>query len=836
MAGLTTATMDAVANDLRHAVRTFARAPGFAIVVVLTLAVGIGASTAVFSLVNGALLRPLAFAEPDRLVALHEGAPALGFERTPFSPPDLLDVQRDQRSFEAVGAYRNLPLELSGRGDAERIVGAKITANLFPLLGAEPALGRLFTPDEDRPGNNLALISWELWQRRYAGSDAAIGESIELDRRPHTIIGVMPRSFGFPPRGPTANGEPADVWTPMAFTEPEVTERGSRFNHSVVARLEQDVTVTAAQADLDVLARRIANEYPPVLRNNADALQLTVRPLREEIAGAVRAPLLMLFAAIGLVLLVACANVANLLLSRAAAREREAGIRAALGASRSRLFQRLATEALLLTFSGGVLGVALARWVVGAVPIAVARAVPGIEGAPLDVHVLAFAVGVATATGIVFGALPVLTGRRDFGMLRDAGGRATPWRQHRLQNGLVVTTVALAFVLLVGAGLFVRSFSALLAADPGFRSAGVLSVSLALPQNGYPTAVEVRGFHERALERVAAIPGVQSVAVATDLPLESYETRMFTPERARLESGTTGSTQLSWVHGPYFETLGIRLVAGRLFLPEEQSERRPVVIINEALANRLWPDGNAVGQRLKWGPREAPGSWLTIVGVVSDVAGGPAVSAGLPKDKPIRAYEPFRSFPDFFLDNAVSGFGRDVRLAVRTYGDPSSSIAPLRRELASLDPQLAIARIAPMDDLIGERIAPQRFTTALLATFGGGALLLVAIGLYGLLSFTVEQRRREIGVRVALGAEPRKLVRMMVGKGLKLVSVGVAFGLAGAVVETRLLGAFLSGVGANDPITFVAVPLVLVGVALLAAGLPAHRAARLDPTRVLREE
>jgi predicted permease len=396
--------------------------------------------------------------------------------------------------------------------------------------------------------------------------------------------------------------------------------------------------------------------------------------------------------------------------------------------------------------------------------------------------------------------------------------------------------VALAFILLVGAGLFVRSFSALMATDPGFRSTGVLSVSLALPLDGYPTAQDVRTFHESAIARVARIPGVRSTTVATDLPLEAYEMRMFTSDSAAPAGSATGSTQLSWVHGPYFETLGLELEAGRLFLPEEHTVQRNVVIINKGLADRLWPDQEAVGQRIKWGPPEGPAPWLTVVGVVSDVATGPEISAVMRDDRPVHAYEPFRQFPDFFLDNAVSGFGRDVRLAVHTEGDPIALIGSVRSELASLDPQLAIARIVTMDELKAERVAPQRFTTALLTIFGGGALLLAAIGLYGILSFTVQQRRREIGVRVALGAEPRRLVRMMVGKGVTLVGRGMVLGLAGALAMTRLVQSFLYEIDAFDPLTFVAVPLVLAGAGLLACALPAFKATRLDPMQALRAE
>lgn len=829
--------MDSLAYDLRHAVQNLVRSPGFSIIVLLILAVGIGATTAVFSLVNSVLIRPLGFVDLDRLVALHEGAEG-SFNRTPFSPPDLLDLQRSQRSFE-VGAYRNLDFELSGPQGAEQVVGAKVTANLFPLLGVESALGRLFTASEDRPGENVALISWDLWQRRYGGSTEIVGETIQLDRRPYTVIGIMPASFVFPLRGPAANNEPADVWVPMAFTDQEATARGSLFVHSVIARLRDGVTIEQAQAELDVLAPQIAANYPPILQDSAYAtgLRFPIRPLRDEIAGAVEGPLLALFAAIGLVLLVACANVANLILSRSAARERDVGVRVALGATGTRLFQSQVVEALLLTVAGGALGVAIARWILDAVPAVVAQAVPGLDNVPLDPRVLAFSASLSITTGLVFAGLPLLVGdRHNLSVLREGGARMTPRRRHRVQNSLVVSTVALTFILLVGAGLFLRSFTALIATDPGFRPSGVVSVSVALPQEAYPTATSVRNFHQVALDRVRGLPGVESAAVATDLPLESYEIRMFTPEQTPASSSAATSTQLSWVHGPYFETLGLRLIDGRFFSQAEYNELRQVVIVNQNLADQFWPEGNAVGQRLKWGPPDSPAPWLTVIGVVSDVAGGRAVTAVMGEERPIHAYEPFRQFPDFLLDNAVSGFGRDVKLAIRTQGDPTALIGPLRRELASLDPRLAIARIAEMDELMGERVAPQRFTTTLLTLFGVSALLLVAIGLYGLLAFAVEQRRREIGVRVALGARPSKLVQMMLGKGLTLALLGLFLGLAGSLAVTRLLASFLYETEAYDWVTFVIVSLVTVGVALIASGLPAFRAIRVDPMHALREE
>lgn len=829
--------MNTLLQDLRYALRRFRHNPGFALVVVLILALGIGATTAVFSLVNAALIRPLGFAKPERLVALHEGAPPQ-IESVPFSPPDLLDLEREQKSFAGVGAFLNVPTELSGRGDPERVQGARISASLFPLLGVEPALGRLFSASEDRPGANVALLSWELWQRRYEGDPGVLGQAVQLDRQPYTVIGVMPASFQFPRRGPQFNNEPADVWVPMAFTEAERTERGSRFNYSVIARLKDGVTVAEAQAELDVLAGLIYDNHPPIVRGFVKQLRLSVRPLHQEIAGEVTTPLLLLLGAVGLVLLVACANVANLMLSRAAAREREIGVRAALGATRLRLLQMQIAEALLLTVAGGALGIAIARSALDAVPAVVATAVPGLEDVSLDLRVLAFTAGLSIVSALLFGVIPRLASeRRELNdVLREGAGRTTGGRRNRIQSGLVVSTVALAFVLLLGAGLFIRSFSALTAADPGFRPGGVLTASLALPREAYPTAASVRTFHESLRQRVAVQPGVRSAAVATDLPLETSEIRVFTPERSSADVEGLRSTRLSWVHGPYFEALGMTLTRGRLFSAEEFAENRQVVIVNENLANRFWPGEDPIGRRLKWGPPDGPAPWLTIVGVVGDVAGSPQARVFLGEDRPIHAYEPFRQFPDLFLDEAVTGFGRDVRLVVLTEGDPTLLAAPVRRELASLDPQLAVTRIARMDERMREAVAPQRFSTALLTAFAGGALLLVAIGLYGLLAFTVAQRTREIGVRLALGADPHAVVSMILRQGLRLVGAGLALGLFAALGVTRFLSSFLYETGSYDLVTFVAVPLVLAAVALLACGLPARRASRVDPMIALRAE
>src|SRR6185503_5032649 len=474
--GVTTFT-----HDLRLAIRTLRRHPGFCVIVVLTLGFGIGINTATFSIVNAVLIRPLGFPEPERLVALHEHLPGVGVEGIPFSPPDFLDLERDQQSFVGVAAYVNLPVELSGIGDPIRLDAAKVSAPTFAVLGVTPLLGRDFTADDDRPGVDVAILSWSLWQTRYGGDRSIVGQTVTLDRRPYTVVGVMPATFEFPRRGPRANNKPAGLWVPMAFTDGQRQARGNELTHSVIGRLKAGVSIDGARAELKILGARINANYPPILRNARSSSSLSAVPLREEISGEIERPLLLLLAAVGLVLLVTCANVANLVVSRAASRTRELALRSALGSSRGRLLQLLLAEAAILSLAGGLLGVLSSWLMLRAVPAAVTATLPAVREVSIDVRVLAFTAGIAVATAILFALLPLLTVDRDLlgAALHEGASRTTSGRgRHRVQAGLVVSTVMLAFVLLVGAGLFIRSFAALMAIDAGFNPDRVLTASL----------------------------------------------------------------------------------------------------------------------------------------------------------------------------------------------------------------------------------------------------------------------------------------------------------------------------------------------------------------------
>jgi len=825
--------MTSLVYDLRHALRTLRRYPGFCAVVILTLGLGIGINTATFSVVNAALFRPLGFPEPERLVALHEDVPWARLEAVPFSPPDFLDLQRDQQSFTAVAAYRNVPFELSGPSVPIRINAARVSAHLLAVLDVAPVLGRGFTADDDRPGVDVAILSWGLWQTFFQGDPSIVGRTVTLDRRPYTVVGVMPAAFEFPRRGPQANNKPASLWVPMGFTAGQIQVRGNEFNQSVVGRLKDGRSIADARAELGVLARRIYDAYPP--RNGRPPIELRATPLAEEIAGRMERPLLLLFAAVGLVLLVTCANVATLVLSKAAARSREIAVRTALGSSRRRLLQLLLAEAAVLSGAGGLLGVFLSRMAVSALPAVVTEALPIVRGVSIDIRVLAFTTVVAIATSILFALIPLVAVERraPAAALQEEALRATPGtRRHRLQNVLVVSTVVLAFVLLVGAGLFIRSFSALMAQDAGFTADRVLTASLMLPRAGYGNAASVRAFHNSLLTHTSSLAGVRSAALMTDLPLERYERRVVSAEGAE-DSAVVPSTNLSWVYGPYFDTLGIRVTSGRVFSEVESVDARRVVIVNERLARLFWPGQDAVGKRLRWG-RDLPldqSPWLTVVGVIADVADG-----ALGVEPFIHAYEPFSQFPDVIWNDIPTTFGRTVKLAVRTSGDPLTLASAVRTEIGRIDRQLAIESIATMNDRVSEVVAPRRFSVMTLGAFAGGSLLLAAIGLYGLLAFTVRERRREIAVRLALGAEPRRILRMVLRQGLTLVSVGLLMGVVVSYVMARAVASLLFQTESHDLVTFATVPVVLAMMTLIACALPAYRASRVEPLAALRAE
>jgi len=823
--------LGALARDVRFAARTLATRPGFAIAVVLTLGLAVGATSAMFTIVDAALIRPLGYAAEDRLVSLHESFSKARVDRLPFSALDFDDLQRYQHSFAAVAAYRNVPFEMSGEGRPERVSAARVSPGLFELLGVAPMAGRTFTADDNRPGVNVAILSHALWRDRFGGDRSMVGRTIHLDRQAYTVVGIMPDRFVFPRRGAEFNSEPADLWVPIAFTRRDRFERGAIQSNSVIGRLGGGVTLAAAQAELDVVARRIAEAYPPGAIAAGFSPNILAKALRDEVSGRLAKPLLMLFGAVGLVLLVACANVANLMLTRAIRRGHEFAVRRALGARRAQLLHLLLAEALVLACAAGALGVAFAYWAVQTAPLILVRSVPGMQELAIDHRVLLFTGLVCVATAVFFALVPVpALDSRDAGeTLRSESPRTTA--HHYVQRGFVVVTVSLACILLAAAGLFLRSFAALMSIDIGFRPSQVVAASMTLPRTFYATAESVRGFHDALTARLSSIPGVRRVAIATDLPLTVYDMRAFTPEGGAVTSGALLTTNLSWVDGPYFETLGMTLAGGRYFAPDEFQNIRNVVVVNERLASVAWPGQNPVGKRMKWGPAAGPAPWFTVVGVIRNVADG---AVGTPPG--IHTYEPFRQLPDFFLNGAPNQFGRDVKAAVLTERN-AGDVSPLvRRQIAELDPELAVDSVTSMDEQISDAVAPQRFSAAIVAAFAGVGLLLASIGLYGLLAFTIGQRQKEIAVRVALGAPRNSVMRMVIGQGMGLVAIGLLFGLPAALGAVRIASSLTYQSNPLSVVLFVMIPGVLLPVAFLACAIPAWRAARLDPVTALRAE
>jgi len=823
--------MGTLSFDVRHALRGLVKSPVFTAVTVLTLALGIGANSAIFTLVNAVMLRPLGYQSPERLMLIHEAIPASGVPRFGVSAADYLDLAQMDGPFAGMGVYRSSTVELSGTESPESVSVAETSASLFPVLGVGAAQGRTFTASEDQPGERVAIITDTLRRRRFAAS-SPIGERITLDRRPYTIVGVMPAGFEFPKRGTPFNGQPADIYVPLVFNRFERQARGNGYRHSVIGRLKDGVTAQQAARDVLAVAPRIAQNYPSELRGVS--LQILATPMMDEISGQVRRPLLILLGAVGLVLLVACANVANLFLSRAVARQREMGVRVALGASRVRLFQLLLIESLLIALASGAIGLVIANWALRAVPAALTMSLPGLSDISLDSRVVLFTLGISVLTALIFGTVPMTAGmRRELtDALRDgtrvSGGR----HQHRLQAGLVVTSVALAFVLLVASGLLIRSFAHLISAESGVHAENVLTVEVTLPLAGYNQAPRVRSFYQVVEERVRAIPGAKAAVVTTDLPLRADgDRRAFTPENADPNAGGTEAMALTWAHGDYFSTFGIPLIRGRNFSPEEQFENRLVVIVSKNFADHFWPGQDPIGKRLKFGIPASPQPWQTIVGVAGDVVDGPLGS------KPIvHVYSPYSEPSDQLLASAIGSLWRRMNIAVNGDVDAGSLTTSIRAIVASIDPALALAKVTTMREVVREMSAPQRFSATVLGGFAAGALLLAAIGLYGVLAFAVAQRTREIGVRVALGAARSEVLGLILKQGMVLVGAGLVIGLAGSLAAVRVLRTLLFETEVYDAATFAIVPVLLGAVALVACYVPARRAAVVDPVVTLRAE
>ena len=826
--------MTAFLGDIRYAVRLARKNLGFTTLAVLTLALGIGAVTSIFSLVNGVLLQPLPYTQPDRLAMLSEAFPRMQTTALPFAAPDYDAVARWNRALAEVAAFENRQVELSGIEAPERVDVAATTANLFSLLGIQPALGRVFTSDEERERREVAVISHGLWKRVYGSDPKVLGRLVRLNRVNYSIVGVLPASIEFPPRGIPFNNRPADVFMPRSFSSEELQNYGSGYNASVIGRMKSGMTIDQVRADLAGLVGRLEEAYPADLKSDPRfALGLGADTLRHAVTGQSRFLLLVLLAAVGMLLLVGCANVANLLLARADARQREFALRAALGADRRQIVRQLMVESLLLGLAGGLLGVLFALWGTDLLVAGLPVSIPRPEAVRVDLAVLAFALGLSVLTAFAFGLAPALrVARRGSDALKEASRGNTMGRGgSRLLAGLVTMQFAVALVLSIGGGLLVRSFIRILATSPGFRSEQLLAFDTSLPRSTYPRAQQVREFYREMVARTRRVPGVKLSAGATALPMETTERRMFSLERpGEVGNRPAAVTALVAIEGDYFRTLSVPFRQGRSFLASETTPGSPlVVIVNETLARQSFRDRSPIGERMKWGPRDdASVPWMTIVGVVADIKHGRLNEEAFPV-----VYQPFAQVSDA----QVEGFFRFMSLVVQVHGIPPAALgSAVTRQVHELDASLPVSRLTTMEQRVADTVKPERFYTLLIAAFAASALLLAAVGLWGVLSLSVSRRTAEIGVRVALGAGRGHVIRMILTQGLVHVAIGVALGLAGSFAFARVLRSFLYDVAPTDAVTFIGCPVLLALVALGASFLPALRATRVDPMTALHAE
>jgi putative ABC transport system permease protein len=798
--------MQSLMQDLRYGARMLWKNPGFTLIAVFTLALGIGANTAIFGVVNAVLLRPLPFKEPERLVmAWNRGAEAAGGDRTPLAVADLLDWRVQSRSFAEIGAFQNITFNYTSGESAERVQAAGVTANFFSILGVFPSLGRAFSPDEERSGaQRVALLSDGFWRKHFAADLQVMGRTINLNGVSYTVIGVMPADLDFP-------SKEVELWTALQLQQP--TRRGPYFLRGV-ARLNPGVTLDQARAEANSLKSSFEGEF-----------DLNLLPVNEFIVGDVQLALLVLLGAVTLVLLIAAVNVANLLLVRSAARMKEISIRAALGAGRARIIRQLLTESLLLAFAGGLLGLLLASWGGDLLLKMAPEGIPRLDQTGIDVRVLGWTALVSLLTGVLFGLAPAWQGSR-LGLneaLKEGGRSVTESRgKRRWRDLLVISELVLAVVLLIGAGLLVKSFWHLLRVDPGVNTERVLTMQLALRGQRYNDPQQVAAFYQRLLERIQALPGVRAAAASNSLPPDSTEfSDDFTMEgRPPVPNQPPQIAYMIRVSPDYFRAFSIPLSRGRYFGAGDSRETLRVAVINETLARQFFPNEDPIGKRINTGDERQP-SWWQIVGVAGDVKYN-----GLADETQPAMYQPL-----------IQAISFNVFLIVKAEStDPLSLAAAVRNEVRSLDRDLPVAKVQALEQHFASAVSLQRFGATLIALFAALALILASIGIYGVISYSVTQRTHEIGVRIALGARSSDVLLLVVKQGMALTAIGVAIGLIASFALTRLMRTLLFGVSATDPLTFVAVAVLLASVALLACGIPARRATKVDPIVALRCE
>jgi predicted permease len=806
--------MEAMLQDIRYALRTLRKSPLFALTVIATLGVGIGANTAIFSFVDVLLLRPLPYASPERLVAVWEDFSATGGPAQEwFTPPDFRDVRDRATTLDAVSMYIGWTPSLTGAGEPERLTGAVVSANHFAMLGAQPALGRAFTEDDASAGGSVVVLSHALWQRRFGGTADVLGRTLSLNGQPFTVVGVMAADFR-----PAMLA--AEIWRPYtaaAFSAGCQESRGC-YVLRVLARIAPGSTVEQARSELSEMARRIVEQYP----GEKAGMNFLVVPLHEQLAGPVKPALLALIGAVGLLLVIACVNIANLLLARAGGREREVALRAAIGAGRGAILRQLLTESVALGVAGGAAGVVLAYWGVDVLRALTPSGTPRIEDVAVDARVLLFAFGLSLVTGVLFGLAPALQlSRPDLARtLREGGARASG-AHNRTRRILVVSELALALTLLAGAGLLMRSFARLQAVDPGFDAENVLTVNLLPPATSYAGPPQFMAFYDELLERLRRRPGVRAVGASTITPLSGSNTDTGFLIEGRPVPQDRTEAPVAWyrqVTPGYFEAMRMRIVAGRGISEDDRADAPPVVVINETMARRYWPNEDPIGKRISGEGQDGP--WVTVVGVVRDVRHN-----GLDQAPLVEMYLPFEQQP-----------GRGMTLVVRTARDPLALASAVREEVRAIDPDLPLGATASLEQLVGRSVALPRLYLTFFGFFAFVALLLAAIGIYGVTAHAVAQRTQEIGIRMALGAQRTDVVGMIVRQSAVLVGAGLAFGLALALLLSRALGSLLFDLSPTDPLTYAIIAAVLAAVAMLASWMPARRATRVDPLVALRTE
>ena len=799
--------------DVRYGTRVLMRNPAFTAVAIFVTALGIGANTAIFSVVNAVLLRPLAYDHPERLLKIQSVDTKRGETGSSISFPNLADYRAQNDTFEAMAAYTDRTAEISGGSGPERIGELDASIDLFKVLGVQPLLGRTFTPDDEMSASSVVVVSYSMWQRRFAADPNIIGQQITLNNQPRTIIGVLPASFTFP-----FTGEQLECFLPLNPKGEREVQRGAGF-FKALGRLKPGVTISQAEAQLQTVAAGLERQYP----NEDDGQSVSLISAHEDLVGNLRTTLLVLLGAVGFVLLIACANVANLQLARATRRGREMAIRVALGASRGRVVSQLLTENLLLSILGGALGLLFAVWGVELISAFVPADIPRFSDAGLDPTVLLFTLATSILTGVFFGLAPALqASKTNLNEALKEGGRSTTdgRARHRVRSLLIVSEVALSLVLLVGAGLLIKSFLRLRTTNPGFNAKNVLTASVSLPVARYPKDELVARFYQRAMESAARLPGIEAVGAILPLPFSenSISTSFSVEGQPDPGPGARPIAGARIITPGYIRAMGIPLISGRTFNERDAAGAPWVILINEALARRFFADEDAVGRRLSLGLNDIHGE---IVGVVGDVR-----NRSLDKEAGPEFYVPSQQLPV----NTMS-------LVVRTTSDNLTSVGgPLRSVVQELDKDLPLYRVRPMESLVSATVARQRFSMTLIMAFAGLALALAAVGIFSVMSFLVAQRTHEIGVRMALGAQPRAIVSLVVRHGAALTLVGIAAGFGVAFAVTRVMRSLLYEVSATDPAIFIIVPLVVAGVALVACFVPARRATKVDPMVALRYE